>query len=199
MRRFAVCTALVLAAACGDPSEDLYITVTAPPAGGASADQSYIIQWTVGADEWQDPRVALYADTDTDPSTGLILLVDSLAIASTGWLWDCSDFPEDEYFIRAVLTQGGEERSDYSDGPLAVNHSPLGNVQGLRLDEDACSGTTVTLEWDSLPGAQSYRVYFAADSAGSLLLIGETEDVLFVHDAPGAGAYGVTGCTAESE
>ncbi|NLP06380.1 hypothetical protein GX411_10585 [Candidatus Fermentibacteria bacterium] len=199
MKPIALCAAAMMAAACGDPSDDLYIAVTAPPSGGATADQSYIIQWVVEADDWQDPRVALYADTDTDPSTGLILLVDSLSIESTGWMWDCSEFPENEYYIRAVLTQGGEERCDYSDGTLVVSHSPLGNVQGLRLDEDACSGTTVTLEWDPLPGAQGYRVYFAADSAGSLLLLGETVDLLYVHDAPGAGAYGVTGFTGESE
>lgn len=199
MKPIALCAAALLAAACGDPSDDLHVEVTAPPAGGAVADQSYIIQWLVEADDWQDPRVALYADTDTDPSTGLILLVDSLSIESTGWLWDCSEFPEDGYYVRAVLTQGGEERSDYSDGALTVSHSPLGNVQGLRLDEGACSGTTVTLEWDSLPGAQGYRVYFAADSAGPLLLLGETEEVQYVHEAPGAGAYGVTGFNWESE
>jgi hypothetical protein len=178
---------------CGDPSDDLSITVTSPPAGGASADLSYIVEWTVESQDWPDVYINLYADTDTDPSSGLVLLEDSIAVETTGWLWDCSTFPEDDYYVMAVVHQGGDERGDYSDGMLTIAHGPLGNVQGLEIVADSSSGTSVFLAWDLLPGATGYRVYFSPDAAGSWVQVGETADLWFEHDAPSAGEYGILG------
>lgn len=187
--------ALSLMTACGGPSgNDFSIEVTAPPTGGAIADHSYIIQWSVNVPEsYSGSYVNVYADTDTDPSAGLVMLAESLDVETTGWLWDCSTYPEGEYFVRAVLHHGTDDTSDYSDGTITITHSPLGDVQGIEVVADSCSGNSVYISWEPLVGATSYRVYFSADSVASWILEGETEDRHFVHDAPGAGAYGVKG------
>ena len=185
--------AALLAASCGSSGNDYSIQVTSPPAAGAVADHSYIIQWTVDVPEYSEAYVNIYADTDVDPSTGLVLLEDSIDVETTGWLWDCSTFPEDQYFIRAVLHHGGDDESDYSDGTIQITHAPLGDVQGIVIVEDSSSGTIVQVGWEQLTGAAAYRVFFSADSTGPWDEIGETPDLFFTHDAPGAGAYGVMG------
>ncbi len=114
------CTVMI---ACDDPWEDMEITVVSPPAGGDTADVSYLIEWTVSNTEsWYDTRIDLFADTDTDPSVGQVMIAESLSIESTAYAWECVLFPEGEYYIRALLYQGTWDTDDYSDGVLAVIH-----------------------------------------------------------------------------
>ena len=61
-------------------------------------------------------------DTDLDPETGLIQIADTLSVQSTGYLWDCSSFPEDSYYVRALIFEGSRHKSDYSDGTIQVIH-----------------------------------------------------------------------------
>ena len=117
--------ALLLAGGgCDDPwGPDLSITVLAPPAGGAAADESYIILWNLSTGGYSDCHVSLFVDTDLNPDAGLIMIADSLSEESTGFLWDCSLYPADDYFVRAVLTTGGYSENDYSEGPVTVSHA----------------------------------------------------------------------------
>ena len=109
---------------CSDPwGPNLSINVTHPPAGGAQADDSYIINWTLSAPDYSNTGVLIFVDTDLNPETGLIQISDSLSIQSSGYLWDCSLFPEDEYYIRAIVYEGNNHESDYSDGTITVSHS----------------------------------------------------------------------------
>jgi hypothetical protein len=109
---------------CNDPSGiDLSVEVTAPPPEGATADESYIVEWVVSSDEWPEARVDLYVDRDLDPSAGLIQIAESLKVAQTGFNWVCRDFPEGDYFVRATVFQGSHEESDYSDGVISVAHA----------------------------------------------------------------------------
>ncbi len=186
-------TALAGISGCGGSGGDLSVTVTAPPAGGAVADDSYIIEWDAENVYSTDAFVNIYADTDTDPATGLVLLEDSIATETSGWLWDCSDWPADDYYIRAVIHDESAEESDYSDGAVTVTHEPLGDVSGLSILADSTSGTGVYLTWEPLFGAEGYRVYFDADSAGGWLEIAETPNAYYRHEAPSAGIYGVKG------
>jgi hypothetical protein len=188
----------LLAAACGTSGNDYSIRVTAPPAGGAVADHSYIITWTLDVPEINDAYVNLYADTDIDPSTVLVLLEDSIDVVESGWVWHCDSFPEDQYFIRAVLYHGADDESDYSDGTITITHGPLGDVQGIAVVADSCFGTSVYVAWNALAGAASYDVFFSADGVDPWEQIGETTGQYFIHDAPGAGTYGVKG-VRESE
>lgn len=121
---FVLALMLLFAASCSDPwGPGLLITVLAPPEEGAAADQSYIILWSLSTDGYRECRISLFVDTDLSPETGLILIADSLSEESTGFLWDCSLFPEDDYYVRAVITSGGYTENDYSEGRLSVSHS----------------------------------------------------------------------------
>ncbi len=195
MRRLiAAATIAALAAGCGDPAGgDLSITVTAPPVGGAIADHSYIIEWEVDNSTWPGAYVNVYTDTDTDPSSGLVLLADSLDVETTGWLWDCSAYPEDDYYIRAVVHEGANDESDYSDGVLTIVHEPLGNVTGVEVVEDSSWGRDVYLAWDPLYGASEYRIYFMEAGEEPWVQLGDTGEEWFLHTADMAGVYGVKG------
>ena len=56
---------------CGDnpegSSENLSVTVTAPPSEGAAADQTYTIQWE-SSNASGSASVSLFYDTDSNPS-----------------------------------------------------------------------------------------------------------------------------------
>lgn len=111
------------AAGCSDPwGPGTAITVTQPPAEGVEADASTIIEWTLSDDPTDEQTITLFVDTDRDPETGLIQIADSLSAQSTGFLWDCTLFPEDDYFVRAVLHDGGWSADDTSEGAVTVTH-----------------------------------------------------------------------------
>jgi len=115
---------LLLILSCSSPwGPDLSINITHPPSEGAQADESYIIKWTLSAPDYSNTGVLLFVDTDLNPETGLIQIADTLSIESSGFLWDCSSFPEDEYYVRALLFEGSNHTYDYSEGTIAVSHS----------------------------------------------------------------------------
>ena len=181
----------ILVVSCGGTGSDLEIEITAPPAGGATADESYIVEWTLDTEGWSDAWVNIYVDTDLDPSTGLILIAESLGVEQTGFNWECANFPAGDYWVRGVIREGGYEESDYSDGTLTVSHTSATPPDTVWLVEDSTSGTQVKLGWPAVSGAQSYTVEFRPDSAGSWQELGETEATGWLHDAPGAGIYAV--------
>lgn len=114
---------MVIAISCSNPfGSGLSISVTHPPAEGAVADESYVIQWTHEAPEYSSTGILLFVDTDLDPNSGLIQISDTLSVESSGYLWDCSLFPEDSYYVRAMIFEGSRQRSDYSQGTIEVIH-----------------------------------------------------------------------------
>lgn len=121
--RAAAVLLIFLAVSCSNPwGPNLSITVTHPPAGGVQADESYIIKWTLEAPDYSNTGVLLFVDTDHNPETGLIQISDSLSILSSGYLWDCSLFPQDEYYVRAMVYEGSNHEYDYSEGTITVIH-----------------------------------------------------------------------------
>jgi len=132
----AALSALAGLTGCSDPwGPDTDISVTQPPSGGVQADESTIIEWTLSEDPTDDQRIALFVDTDLNPETGLIQIADSLSAETTGFLWDCTLFPEGDYYVRAVLHDGGWTTDDYSEGAVSVLHGrslrEQGNEAGL--------------------------------------------------------------------
>jgi hypothetical protein len=114
---------LLAAAGCSDPWESMEITVVTPDAEGDTADVSYLVEWTVSNTEsWYDARIDLFADTDTDPSVGQVMIAESLSLESTAYSWECGLFPEGSYYIRALLYQEAWENSDYSSGTVTIMH-----------------------------------------------------------------------------
>lgn len=124
MKTIALICGILLLISCSDPwGPGIAITVTSPPAGGAQADNSYIINWILDVRGYSHAGIDLFVDTDLDPKSGLIQIAESLSVESTGFLWDCSLFPEDDYYVRAFLYEGSSSVSDYSDGTVTVSHN----------------------------------------------------------------------------
>ncbi len=118
--------ALFLLLACSDPwGPGLSITVTHPPAGGVQSDLSYIIKWVLSAPDYSNTGILLFVDTDLNPETGLIQISDTLSVESSGYLWDCSLFPEDDYYVRVLLFEGSNTVHDYSEGTITVIHESI--------------------------------------------------------------------------
>ena len=113
----------VLLCGCSDPWESMEITVVTPSAAGDTADISYLVEWTISNTEsWYEARIDLFADTDTDPTVGQVMIAESLSIESTAYAWECSLFPEGSYYIRALLYQETWETDDYSSGTVTIEH-----------------------------------------------------------------------------
>ena len=124
MRTYLVICVIILLVACSDPwGPGIAITVISPPAGGAQADNSYIVNWVLDTQGYSHAGIDLFVDTDLDPNSGLIQIAESLSVESTGFLWDCSLFPEDDYYVRASLYEGSNSVSDYSEGTVTVSHN----------------------------------------------------------------------------
>ncbi len=119
-----ICSFFAVISSCSNPfGSDIAINVIKPPVQGATADDAYIIEWTLDAPEYSDTGVLLFVDTDLDPSTGLIQISDTLSVETTGFLWDCSKFPQDSYYVRAMIFNGSRSEYDYSEGKVTVMHS----------------------------------------------------------------------------
>ncbi|MFO7949745.1 MAG: hypothetical protein R6U36_05175 [Candidatus Fermentibacteraceae bacterium] len=196
----AVAAVSLLLASCGGTGSDLDITITAPPAGGATADESYIVEWTLDTEGWADAWVNIYVDTDLDPTSGLVLIAESLGVEQTGFNWDCATFPAGDYWVRGVIREGGYEESDYSDGVLTVSHTSTAAPDSVWVDAGSSSGTSVTVRWTAVPDAESYDVEFDADSSGSWNTVAEAvEGTEYTHTAQSAGLYAVRTNDAEGQ
>ncbi|MCK4806097.1 MAG: hypothetical protein KAT09_00550 [Candidatus Aegiribacteria sp.] len=115
--------AVFLLVGCSNPwGHDLSITVTHPPAEGVQVDRSYIIKWTLSAPDYSNTGILIFVDTDLNPETGLIQISDTLSVESSGYLWDCTLFPEDDYYVRVMLFEGSNSAHDYSEGTVRVIH-----------------------------------------------------------------------------
>jgi len=127
------------------------LEVVTPPAGGAEADSSFSVEWT-SENASEDAIVDLFYDDDTDPSSYLGVIAEDvgpMGIVS----WDVSDIEEGDYYILAVLTDGGDEVKDHSDGVLTIdhpagpsNHAPV--IEMLEPDGDNdLANASYTITW----------------------------------------------------
>jgi hypothetical protein len=108
--------------------------------------------------------VALYYDTNTNPSDGRTLIVSNVAMSAGAFQWNTASVPSGTYFIYAVANDGVQTYARYSTGPVAVSggsgstsdvvmsiDSPTNfatitgpfNVVGWAIDRGAASGTGV--------------------------------------------------------
>jgi hypothetical protein len=168
--------AVVLAAGCGDNpggSGGLTVEVTSPGSEGATADQSYTVQWT-GSGSGSGASVTLYFDTDTSPG-GDMAQIASGQSASGSYDWDLSDVPSGEYYVRAVLTDGPDVVSDYSDGTLTVEHGGGGpDIIVLTPPEGgATADTSYEVTWESSGFSDSATVdlFYDTDTVPSTDLV----------------------------
>lgn len=105
--------------------EPLFLWITEPGPAGAHADKLFRIAWLSQGPETR--VIDLYYDTDTEPSSGLVLITEDFPSPhpSDNFDWDCSAVPEGSYYIFGVLwdsVTGGDSTSHYSQGRLEIEH-----------------------------------------------------------------------------
>jgi hypothetical protein len=118
------------------PNVPPYIVILTPPAGGAEADQSYLITW-LDEDPDDDALIYLFYDTDTLGYSGTYINpgytihedspVDSLR-------WNTSTLPNGmRYWILARIDDPYSSYMVYSAGPVIIDHLGVGPDQNSGI------------------------------------------------------------------
>jgi hypothetical protein len=149
---------------------DFYILVTTPPEWGAEADSIFHISWAAFAPPGSD--VDIFYDTDTDPASGLIPIIDHLDWDLFTYLWVCDAVAEGEYYVYAELHDGASTTADYSDSTLIIEHDPL----FVWITSPGASGDTAdqsyTIRWLSEgPDERVIDLYYDTDKEPSSGLV----------------------------
>ncbi len=108
-----------------EPNTPPMIAILTPPAGGATADLSYLITWV---DEDPDDNALIYMFYDDDPSgyNGTILPGgNGIEEDSPGdsLRWNTTNIPEGEYWIWARIADPYTSTQTYSAGPVIIDHA----------------------------------------------------------------------------
>ncbi|MDI6793802.1 MAG: hypothetical protein QME81_13215 [bacterium] len=121
------------------------ISITEPDGVNDMADTFYTIRWT-DADPDDNALVSLYYDSDdtgydgTEIVTGL-----SEDNPAATYLWNISGMLEDSYYIYGVIADGvNPPDSDYSDGPLTIEHAPTPDTTPPAQITDLATGSPTT-------------------------------------------------------
>jgi hypothetical protein len=166
-------------------SEDWWIQVDKPPAQGATADNTYTIEWSSEAPA--GATVTLWYDTDTNPASGLVPIASG--VFNDGFFtWDCSGVPEGEYYIYAQLMAPPDSRrgmvadivsrlsrtvlaESYSEGTLTISHDIPWNITVTAPPEGgAVADESYLVEWASdAPSEAILDLFYAADTTGAPL------------------------------
>jgi hypothetical protein len=156
------------------------LTVTAPPAGGATADESYTVTWETDAPGSETVDIFYSADT-----TGSELFTAQLDIPNTGsYEWNLAPVEEGDWFVYAVVGEDRGPGGDWSDGPLTVLHE---DEYTMLFTAPPPSGATAddqyTLQWttDAPSTAQVALFYSESQSGGTLYQI--------TPSAPNSGSF----------
>ncbi|HNT37454.1 MAG TPA: hypothetical protein PKH07_20840, partial [bacterium] len=109
------------------------ITVLTPPAQGALADNSYLIQWT-DDDPDGNASISLYYDTTNSGLMGTLIasgIQEDLDGINDTYTWNTSSIPEGDYYIYAVINDGHNTAHSYSKGVVRIRHSYVVTVNDL--------------------------------------------------------------------
>ncbi len=105
--------------------EPLWMSFYSPPPPGATADESYLLEWYSAGPEGR--TVDLYYDTDTNPDQGLVLIDTDVSCPEylSDYDWDCSGVPEGSYYIYGLLKDPVKDDTyeKYSEGMLTIEHN----------------------------------------------------------------------------
>ncbi|OFW22600.1 MAG: hypothetical protein A3G21_24605 [Acidobacteria bacterium RIFCSPLOWO2_12_FULL_66_21] len=90
------------------------------------ADGTYTIHYAGSdADAGDTPTVALFYDTDQDPSNGKTAIVSGLTLSASGaYAWDTTGVPPGTYYVYAEASDGVQSTGAYSDAPLQIAAAP---------------------------------------------------------------------------
>jgi hypothetical protein len=118
------------------PNVPPYIVLLTPPAGGETADQSYLITW-LDEDPEDNALIYLFYDTDTLGYAGVYINpgytieedspIDSLR-------WNTSNLNQGAvYWILARIDDPYSSYMVYSDGPVYIDHTGVGPYDPSKL------------------------------------------------------------------
>jgi hypothetical protein len=145
---------------------------------------NFTIRFT-GSDPDGDPvSLALYYDTDRNPSNGLTLIASNVSLAGGQFTWNTAGVAPGVYYIYGVAGDGRNGFATYSSGPVRVvnatpvsdplmsldgppNGSSIGQpfqVSGWAIDRGAPSGT----------GVDAVHIYAYANGGGQGIFLGST-------------------------
>ena len=104
--------------------EPLWMSFYSPPPPGATADDSYDLEWySVGP---EGRTVDLYYDTDLDPEQGLTPIAADVGCPEylSEYVWECGSVPEGSYYIYGILSDPSLDDTFevYSEGMLTIEH-----------------------------------------------------------------------------
>ncbi len=160
------------------PGSGMTVTLATPPAGGAEADSTFVIEWT-STNAAGNASVALYYDTDMNPNLKEPIVAGQAA--SGNYTWDCAQVPEGTYYIYAVISGGGQTADTYSPGTVTLTH-PWATPSITVLTPPAGGATadsTYTITWqtsnfDSADVELAYSLDTLPENA--VLIAGHLED-----------------------
>jgi len=122
---------------------------------------SFTIRW-IGSDADGDAAtVALYYDTNLDPSSGLAPIASGIALGTGQYVWNASQVPAGTYYIYAVATDGRNGTGRYSTGPVRVTGGGGPAISNPQMSVDTpvnntTGGATVSISgWAVDLGAAS--------------------------------------------
>ena len=164
-RKLLTAALCVLLLSCGDdpagPSGSLSVSVTAPPAGGAQATDTYTVAWSGEG----SGTVSLYYNTVQSP-TDQQFIASGLPVSGSHQ-WDLSGVSSGDYYVRAIISSGNETAFDWSDGMLQVDHSE--GEPGITVTqpplEGAQAGDSFDVKWVSTGFSQGeVTLWYDADT-----------------------------------
>jgi hypothetical protein len=153
----------------------------------------FTLKWNGRDADGGSPTVALYYDTDTNPSNGKTLIASNLAMSSGQYFWNTAGVPLGVYWIYAEGNDGVQVYGRYSTGQVrVVNAAPVSSpvmvvdapVAGASIAQPyALSGWTLDRGATSGTGMDAVHVWAFPDSgapgifAGAATMFGRRDDV----------------------
>jgi hypothetical protein len=177
------------------------VTMVAPGPGETVVDASFVVRWT-DDDPDSDASISLYSDTDTDPSSGLVLIDSGIREDPDGqgdtYVWDTSTLSQgSSYYVRAVISDGANPSvATYSPGYVTVMHGSNAAPTVEVIEPDGQGDTadrTYSVQWLASDPDDVARLdlYWDTDGSGydgTAIATGLTEE-----DGPGAYAWDTSG------
>ncbi len=96
------------------------LTLTTPPAGGATADTTYRLEWTCDAPD--SVLIDFSYSTDSTGGTTLYPIAYDVPSGDEAYNWDCTGATEGTWSIYAKITEP-EAAEDWSPGQLTIEHN----------------------------------------------------------------------------
>ncbi|RKZ90727.1 MAG: hypothetical protein DRR19_09210 [Candidatus Parabeggiatoa sp. nov. 1] len=107
-----------------DNSDYSIFVLTEPDGLDDTADQQFDIEW-IDEDTDHNADIALYFDTNNSGEDGT-LIVQNLSEDDPNnlYAWDTSSLPEGDYYVYAVINDGVNPATVYSEGTVNIAHTP---------------------------------------------------------------------------